>query len=804
MVTADEEGVEDEEFIDAKARGRAFNSLLEQNPTALLSAVNSEGIFVPMPPTLKVDRSRILEGRSALDFVVAPDRVAVIEAWDQAKHVGAARCEVHIATAPDAAASLYLFDLTEDYGHFFCVLLMPEGVDADLKPDEAEGGLSRVTWTRKNEIATFENIDPNFHRILGWTREELVGKASREFIHDEDQELAIDNWMSMLSSRKDGQRVRLRHLHKDGHYVWVEIANKNLLDDPEDPHVIAQMIDISDEMAAQEALREREQLLNRLAEALPSGLLHVLADQSVVYSNERLHEIIGVPPAENLTDQLRTILRDDWPLLVEGFETVMTGVDVDLELRLRLPGANDLRLSHISMRSLSESGGTVNAAIMSVADITESAQLREELRDKATFDELTRCHNRASIMHILDEALTDPTERLAAVFIDLDRFKAINDELGHAAGDDLLVAAADRIRSAVRDGDIVGRIGGDEFLIVCPRIGSAEEAVDVAERIASVVRREVTVQGVTVDMRASVGVAWTSQEVTNADDLVARADSAMYESKRRGVGRPVAFAPALRRTDNVRLDDERALHHALGRGELAVHFQPIVELANGNAVGYESLVRWTRGQHGLPAAEFIDMAEQTGLIHDLGTHVRAEVVRGAVETRQATGQDRLWFLNLSTQELQMPGIVESVLDLVETSGLSPSSLVVEFSGTQVGDDVDTITRTAQAIEHAGVGIALDDFGARGSSLDLLRSLPLQWVKTCPTFTATMTFDKVSANIVQHMLQLADQLGVRSVVKGVETPEQRDMLIGMGATLGQGHLFAVAAPLDEILREVLDA
>lgn len=776
----------------------AFEALLAQQPTSLVSAVTPEGIFVPLPPGVKVDRGRVLHARSALDLVVAEDRTTVIDGWSKVREVGGARILVRLASAPDATAQMHFFDLEAELGTFFVVLLLPDGVETTVRPDQAEGLTSRVMWTKKSDNAIFEEIDPAVERILGWTGDDLGGERALDYIHPEDQELAIDNWMTMLAAGGDGQRVRLRHRRKDGEYTWVEIANRNLLDDPDDPHVIAQMIDISDEMEVYEALREREQLLHRLAEALPSGLLHVRRDGEVVYTNERLHDIVGVPRCDHIRDQLRTVDTAQWDTLRDAYVAAMEGDDADLEVRLRLPGRPDPRLCHISIRSLSEADGTISAAIISVDDVTESSRLRDELHRRATFDALTGCHNRASAMHALESALDDAESRLAVVFIDLDRFKSINDELGHAAGDELLVHAAERLRRAVRPEDLVGRIGGDEFLVVCPGLSGTDEAMDVAERVAATLRREVELEAETVDVRASVGVAWSGDEALDADELVARADAAMYESKRRGVGRPVAFAAALRRTDAVTLDDERALHHALEQGDLVVHFQPIVRLDSAEPIGFESLVRWSRGSFGVAASEFIETAEETGLIHELGSLVRDELVRNATDFRRRAGDGTLWFSNLSTQELQMPGIVESVLATIDALELPRETFVVEFRCNVGADEMEEATRSLHQLSRSGIGVALDDFGAGTASLDVLRTVPLDWVKVAPRFTAAVTTDPTAERLVAFMLELATELGITPIVKGVETEEQRARLRSLGAELGQGHLFAAAAPLASLL------
>ena len=301
------------------------------------------------------------------------------------------------------------------------------------------------------------------------------------------------------------------------------------------------MVDISEEMAAQEALRAREQLLDRLAETVPVGLFQIDDQRRIVYTNDRLHEILGIVSASTVEAQLATVAPADRPALSEALDSVLEdGSHTDIEVKLHLPPSGELRFCTISLRALRHEDGTISGAIACVADVTDGARMREELKQRATFDELTGCYNRASILSALEENVDSGRRQAerAVMFVDLDSFKEVNDRHGHAAGDELLRVVAERLRGALRDGDMVGRIGGDEFLVVCPDIGGAEPAMKLAERLADTLCESVSPGMDGIGYQVSVGVVWSEGTATDADALVALADRAMYESKREGAGRP--------------------------------------------------------------------------------------------------------------------------------------------------------------------------------------------------------------------------------------------------------------------------
>jgi diguanylate cyclase (GGDEF)-like protein/PAS domain S-box-containing protein len=438
----------------------------------------------------------------------------------------------------------------------------------------AEGADARAlrTWVRKNATAVMVDVDPAMPAILGWKSEDLVGKTSLDFIHPDDQSLAVENWMQMLTSDGAPQPARVRHRRADGSWAWVEMTNRNLLDDPADACVLAEMVDVSDELGTDmqesflggsegspsgpgarplqmhEALRAREQLLHRLSEALPVGVLHVDAGGRVLYTNRQLHLIVGRERAGTFVEQLANVLPEDAFRVSEAIDSALRGgLDTDTEIRLQTSEAaleKEIRQCTLSIRTLSAEDGSITGAAVCLADVTDSVRMRDELRLQATFDVLTNCYNRASTMDALDMMLAAADEhgRPAVIFIDLDNFKGVNDRLGHATGDEVLKLVAARLRSAVRARDVVGRIGGDEFLVLCPDIGSPTEALRAATRVSKVLGRQLKLRGGDVAGRASVGVAWSPDADLDGDALIGQADTAMYEAKRAHLARPVLYA----------------------------------------------------------------------------------------------------------------------------------------------------------------------------------------------------------------------------------------------------------------------
>lgn len=532
-----------EERLDAATRERLLERLLAEFSEAAVAAFDANGIFMEMPDTIPIGERPVIEGRSGLDGAKDDEgRNALFAAWGRMLNRGVGRYRLKGADFPDV--NCYWLDLRERHGVIFALFQAADPAevqDSTSLPLRLEAPTPRMAAMRKSNLAEIIGIDKNFTAILGWELKELEGKRSLDLIHPDDRDLAVENWVEMISRPGPARRLRQRLSKKDGTWVWFEVTNHNLLDDPDYQCVVAELVDISEEMA-------REQLLDRLTAALPVGVLQIDSERQVVFTNERLHTILGVPPAGTLEAQLGTVVAADVPLLDRAIKSVLQeGANADIEVRILVPETEDLRRCTLSIRALGSEEGSVSGAIACVDDVTDRARMQDELKRRATYDDLTGCHNRTSIVAALEETIASgrgKAER-AVMFLDLDGFKEVNDRHGHAAGDELLHSVAARLLDAVRGTDLVGRIGGDEFLVVCPDIGGPAAAMRLAERVAGAITHPAhAITPGEITPQVSIGVAWSSGRSATADWLVAMADRAMYESKHIGEGRPVLASSA--------------------------------------------------------------------------------------------------------------------------------------------------------------------------------------------------------------------------------------------------------------------
>ncbi|HET7082515.1 MAG TPA: EAL domain-containing protein, partial [Candidatus Limnocylindria bacterium] len=442
-----------------------------------------------------------------------------------------------------------------------------------------------------------------------------------------------------------------------------------------------------------------------------------------------------------------------------------------------------------------------------VHDITLRKELEMQLQHQAFHDSLTGLANRALFRDRVAHALARQARSHGAVsvlFSDLDDFKTVNDSLGHDAGDQLLVAVAERLRAVMRPEDTTARFGGDEFAILLEDTDEAG-ARRAAERILEALRSPFEFHGRQVVMRASIGAAVTFDSGIEPDDLLRQADLAMYTAKTSGKGRFAFYEPRMHEAAVTRMELKGDLEAAIANKDFELHYQPIVDLRSGHVTGVEALIRWRHPERGLVLpTEFIPIAEETGLIVPLGRWVIGEACRqlNAWTTEGRLSGPRLerlaMWVNLSARELQEPEFVHTIADALESSGVHPERLTLEITESGLMTDLDQSTATLHSLRALGVRLAIDDFGTGYSSLSYLERLPVEVLKIDRSFTAAIGHGRDVPVLVRSIVKLGQTLHMEVLAEGIETAEQLSKLRGIDCRLGQGFYFSPALPAAEVI------
>lgn len=461
---------------------------------------------------------------------------------------------------------------------------------------------------------------------------------------------------------------------------------------------------------------------------------------------------------------------------------------------------HEWRLSHADGRWMTvDNAGTnllkepgIQGLVLNSRDVTEQNLIKQQYAYQAFHDPLTDLANRSLFLYQVSHALSraSSTRSLVTVlFLDLDDFKTVNDSLGHAAGDRLLVDAAHRIQSCVRGADLIARLGGDEFAVLLEGSESEADALEVAERIGATLLRPFVVNGKHVFINASIGIAH-SVNGESSDELVRNADVAMYVAKTRGKGQHVTFEQEMHEAALARLELEADLRSAIEREELYVEYQPVVALDSGRIIGAEALVRWFSRDRGRVApGEFIPIAEATGLVLPIGRWVLSRACRDASLWARKYGGHRRISVNLSGRQLQDPGIVEDVRAALEESGLKPSQLILELTETMLMQNTEVLMRRLAALKALGILLAIDDFGTGYSSLSYLQRYPIDILKIDKAFVDVIDGHNEGPALASAIVAIGHSLRMSTVAEGIETQEQHEYLLHLGCGFGQGYLFS---------------
>ncbi|MDY7105228.1 MAG: EAL domain-containing protein [Actinomycetota bacterium] len=747
------------------------------------------------------------------------------------------------------------------------LLAVSAAADADGSDDRARGE-RRLQTILQHLDQTITIIDETGKTIggtatatsvLGYEPTFWDGRSIFELVHPADAPAVASSFTELLG--QPGASIDREHRvrHADGTYAIVEGRAVNLLHDPDIAGIVLTTRNVTEQRRIAARLEAQADALGLLASGagldlvLDSIVSHIEGQDegvacAVVYVNaagtrrvipgaQVAPEIVagleqgvlgasgpamvdrGRPTSLELDDPMLEPVRADLAglgvrrVLVNPLQSSLTGQSYGAIVLFELDDAHSGHRHEVT---------SVGATLAAIA--VERRRAERQLAHRALHDELTGLANRNLLISHLEHALGRAARRgfrVALLFLDLDRFKVINDSLGHGAGDAVLSQLAERLRGTVRPEDTVARFGGDEFVVLIEHVESERELATITERVLRSVESPFTHNGTELFVTASVGVAVAVDGEIDASSLLQNADAAMYRAKERGRHRAEIYDEEMRALVTRRLKLENALRRAPERDELTVHYQPTVDLATGRVVGAEALVRWRHPTEGLVLPDsFVPIAEDTGLITDIGARVLDQAVRVAASLA-ASGRRITMAANLSARQLVRPEFVDEVRSVLERYAWSPEELVLEVTETILIDETETLRATLQGLKRLGVQLAIDDFGTGYSSLSYLHKFPFDIVKIDKTFVSDIfaglvtaaepppgtgdgeiTVDRGGATIARAVISMAHALDRTVTAEGVEHEGQLSGLRELGCDLAQGFLFARPLPAED-LRDLLE-
>lgn len=629
--------------------------------------------------------------------------------------------------------------------------------------------------------------------IFGYRPDEFVGRDLFGLLHPAE----VPNNPPRIAEVRSGSTViNERSLRrKDGSYIPAETSTKQL----EDGRVQVIIRDITERKLAEEALRRSEREYRNLFESANDAIiLFDAATEEIVDLNRRAIDFFGAIGSAQVGGSLRELIGDAaMEQLKRGARNVDDGVQ-GVEAVIRHPGGTRMDLiinaSYVGFRG--------RPVVLSIhRDVTPQKELERQLAHQALHDRLTGLANRAlfedRMAHALARAREDSTD-VAILMLDLDRFKLVNETLGHDVGDRMLIGVADRLSRSVREGDTVARLGGDEYTILLENVANMREVTLVAERISNILQTPHIIDGHEIVVTASIGIVIGSGGRGTPEDLLRNADVAMYRAKDAGRRRYVVFDPSMNATMLERLKLEADLRQAITRDELRVYFQPAVELDTGRIIGLEALVRWKHPTRGLIApSEFIPLAEETGLIRLIDQFVlSAACSQIAVWTERYPGQHPVVLnVNLSAQGFQHPELVQDISQVLVESGIDARNVQLEITESVIMTDATATHQRLQQLKELGVRLAIDDFGTGYSSLSYLKRFPVDTLKIDKAFVDGLGSDAEDTAIVEAVISLSRALGLKVIAEGIESEPAVRRLQQLGCTLGQGYYFSRPQPAE---------
>ena len=647
-------------------------------------------------------------------------------------------------------------------------------------------------------------VNRKFAGMLGYEPDEMHGVAAGRYAVGEQRADREQRAHALLSSAAREVTSEKCLLRKDGSNVWVSVVTSVIRAEDGRPRRFLSVVqDISARRAAELALRESEEKFRQLADNIPEIFwitdarqrkLHYLSPGFETLTGTRLADVMRRPRS-----WLQVVHPEDRER-VRLARKALPRAEYNVEYRIVLANGS-VRWVHDQAFPVRDAAGEVYRIAGIGADVTHRKEAEEKLVYLAHYDGLTGLPNRALFFDRLKQTLAQAGRRgvLAAVmFVDLDRFKVVNDTLGHAVGDELLRHVAQRLAGCVRVGDTVCRFSGDEFVLIINDLGAAEDARLIAQKVLYAFSDPFRVSGHEIFVSTSIGISMYPTDCEDEETLLKDADTAMYRAKESGRNNFQFYTREMNARAMYRLKLENSLRHALERGEFRLHYQPKACLHTGRVTGVEALLRWERPEHGLvPPADFVPLLEDTGLIVPVGEWVIAEACRQIAAWRASGREPVSIAINISARQFAARNLGEIVRRVLDQHGADPRYIELELTESLLMVNTEEAVRTLEYLKSLGLRLSIDDFGTGYSSLSYLKRFPIDALKIDRSFIDEITTDVGDATITRAVIGMAHNLGLKVVAEGVETEEQISFLSANGCDEAQGYYFARPRPAGEI-------
>jgi diguanylate cyclase (GGDEF)-like protein/PAS domain S-box-containing protein len=748
------------------------------------------------------------------------------------EHIDLAREKLDAKLNGNAAQTAYELDCIKKDGNRITLEVNSTIIAKDGKPVAVQGIARNITerkvaedivresetqyrdlFENANDLIYTHDLKGNFtslnragERITGYSRDEAVTMNIAEVVAPES--LPTARAMTTRKLAKDAPTTyEIDILAKDGRRVLLELSTRLIYQNGSAIGVQGVGRDITERRRADEALKESEHRYRQLGEGISHQVWTAECNGKLDYVNGRTLEYFERSSDEMIGEGWQKMIHpDDLGECLERWRrSIKTGEYYATDFRLR---RHDGEYRWFAARATAglDSDGNIVKWFGTNTDIDEQRQSEAKLNYYAKHDPLTDLPNRVEFMNHLQAAIERANEheltKFAVLFLDLDRFKVINDSLGHLVGDKLLKQIAARLRTYVRPGDVVARLGGDEFTILLNRTGGISDIEQVADRLQRNLSKPFEIDGYEVFTSASIGIIVSDDIMRQPEDFLRDADAAMYRAKESGKARYEIFDRAMLDRNKNLLQLETDLRHAVDENQFEVLYQPIVDLEDGVVREFEALIRWRHPKQGLISPnDFVHIAEETGLIIPIGKWILEESCRQLAEWQKRSRQQLSVSVNLSAKQLMHPSLMDVVRGIMDETGLKTSQLRLEVTESTVMEYHDHALSVLQELSSMGLSLATDDFGTGYSSLSYLQTFPFERLKIDRSFIEQMMENERSKVIVKTILMLGENLGIQVVAEGIESEGQLAVLNELGCRYGQGYLFSPAVPAAQAKRQI---